>query len=361
MTTAFSPVDVGGIALANRIVMSPMTRGRAYGAGATPTSSMATYYAQRASAGLIITEGTQPSVIGQGYIDTPGLHSAEQVAAWRNVTAGVRARGGVIFAQLMHAGRLGHRSLLPDGSRPVGPSAVKPAGQVLTHEGLKDYETPLELSEEDIQATIDDFVGAAHNALEAGFHGVELHGANGYLIHQFLSTNANLRSDGWGGSVERRVRFAVEVSKAVAAAIGPSRVGLRISPAIGLGDLEEDGYRDTYRKLVDLLNPIGLAYLHLTEAADRELTSDLRQRFGGTFILNPATPHRPTGPEELGLVEDGTADLIAFGRLFLANPDLPERLAQGGPYNAPDRNTFYGGNDQGYTDYPYLDTAIATS
>ncbi|TDC73247.1 alkene reductase [Streptomyces hainanensis] len=360
MTTAFDPHDLAGRRLANRIVMAPMTRSRAYGPGASPTELMATYYAQRASAGLIVTEGTQPSVVGQGYPNTPGLHSDEQVAAWRVVTDAVHERGGVIFAQLMHAGRIGHPSLLPEGLRPVAPSAVTPLGQVFTQEGPKELGTPRELTDAEITATVADFASAARHAIAAGFDGVELHGANGYLIHQFLAPNANRRTDAWGGSVEGRVRFAVEVTEAVAAAVGAERVGIRLSPGNPVNDIAEDDPEDTaevYQTLVARLAPLGLAYLHVMEAAgQRELVRRLREGWPGTLVLNPFTGGEPTGPAELKLVEDGTADLIAYGSLFLANPDLPARLAAGdGPFNAPDRTTFFGGDHRGYTDYPALD------
>ncbi|MGY6653566.1 alkene reductase [Amycolatopsis sp. TRM77291] len=357
MTTAFDPVDLAGKRLPNRIAMSPMTRSRAYGPGATVTDLTATYYAQRASAGLIITEGTQPSAIGQGYPDTPGLHSAEQVDAWRHVTDAVHAEGGTIFAQLMHTGRIGHPSLLPDGLVPVGPSPVRPQGQVFTHQGMQDYVTPKELTEDEIEETIADFAQAARNAIAAGFDGVEIHGANGYLIHQFLAPNANVRSDGWGGSVAGRIRLGAKVAKAVAEAIGGNRTGFRISPGNPLNDIAETDSADverTYTSLVAELAPLELAYLHLLEGPDRELTRRLRKDWPGVFVLNPFTYPEPTGPESLDLVQDGTADLISFGALFLANPDLPRRLADGGPFNDPDKATFYGGDHRGYTDYPAL-------
>ncbi|MBH1934843.1 alkene reductase [Streptomyces sp. AV19] len=354
MTSAFDQITVGGNQLANRIVMAPMTRSRA-AEGGLATELTAEYYAQRASAGLIITEGVQPSVVGQGYPFTPGLHSAEQVEAWRKVTDAVHAEGGRIFAQLMHTGRIGHPVLLPDGLVPVGPSPVAAKGQVFTAEGPKEYVTPRELTEDEIRATIADFVSAARNAIEAGFDGVELHGANGYLIQQFFSTNANLRTDGWGGSVEGRIRFAAEVVEAVAAEIGAERTGLRLSPGGTLNDVREDDPRPTYEALVSRIAPLGLAYLHIMEPGDRDLTLALRKLFGGTFVLNPFTGGEPTGPEQLALVEDGTADLVSFGGLFLANPDLPRRLAAGGPFNTPDRATYYGGEAKGYTDYPTLE------
>ncbi|MGW1375031.1 alkene reductase [Streptomyces sp. NPDC002446] len=357
MTTGFDPIELGGKRLANRIAMAPMTRSRAYGPGATATELMATYYAQRAGAGLIITEGVQPSVVGQGYPDTPGLHSAEQVAAWRQVTDAVHREGGMIFAQLMHTGRIGHPSLLPDGLVPVGPSAVQATGQVYTHQGPQDFVTPKELDHDEIVRTIADFADAARNAIAAGFDGVELHGANGYLIHQFLAPNANQRTDIWGGDVAGRVRFAVEVATAVAEAIGAHRTGIRISPGAPFNDIAETDPADleeTYTALVAGLAPLDLAYLHVLEGPDQNLTGRLRKDWPGAFILNPFTHPEPTGHDSLRLIEDGAADMIAFGALFLANPDLPRRLASGGPYNEPDRATFYGGDERGYTNYPTL-------
>ncbi|WP_067500950.1 alkene reductase [Actinoplanes sp. TFC3] len=355
MSRAFESYDLAGTKLANRIAMAPMTRSRAHGPGLSPTELTAQYYAQRASAGLIITEGTQPSVIGQGYTSTPGLHSPEQIAAWRTVTGAVHAKGGVIFAQLMHAGRIGHPSLLPGDLTPVAPSAVRAAGQVFTDTGLQDMETPKELTEAEIEQTIADFAQAGRNAIEAGFDGVEIHGANGYLVHQFLSSNANLRTDGWGASIEGRVRFGVAVATALAQAIGGNRVGYRISPGgTPLNDLAEEHTEQLYDALLAGLAPLGLAYLHVLESPDRELTRRLRAQWPGTFVLNPFTHPEPTGPQSLTLLEDGTADLIAFGALFLANPDLPARLAAGGPFNAADPSSFFGGDHRGYTDYPAL-------
>ncbi|MFI7603146.1 alkene reductase [Actinoplanes sp. NPDC049681] len=355
MTTAFDGIRLGRYTTRNRVVMAPMTRSRAYGPGATPTELMAQYYGQRAGAGLIVTEGTQPSAVGQGYVNTPGLHTAPQVEAWKPVTAAVHEHGGLIFAQLMHSGRIGHPSV--HGATPVGASAVAAAGQVHTAEGLQDLVTPEPLDDDAIRATIADFANAARNAVEAGFDGVELHGANGYLLHQFLSTNANLRTDAWGGTIEGRIRLTVEVAKAVAAAIGADRVGLRISPSNPFNDITEDGHRETYLALVDALNPLGLAYLHVGEGPDTEFTPQLRARWQGPLILNPYTPGSWTGPEALKLVETGEADLVSYGALYLANPDLPERLAAGGPFNQPDYTKAFGGDHTGYTDYPALAAA----
>ncbi|MDT0184012.1 alkene reductase [Microbacterium sp. ARD31] len=355
MTKAFTPYDLAGIALGNRIAMAPMTRSRATEPEAEATSLMAEYYAQRASAGLIITEGTQPSIVGKGYTNTPGLHSPEQAESWRAVTTAVHREGGTIFAQLMHTGRVGHPVLLPDGLTPVGPSPVAARGQVYTHDGMKEFVEPRELTVEEIGQTIQDFAAAARFAVDAGFDGVEIHGANGYLIHQFLAPNANRRSDEWGGDVEGRIRFAVAVASAVAAAIGPDRVGFRISPGAGFNDIEDDpDLLATYGTLVDRLSELELAYLHVMEGPHRDLTAALREAWPHTLILNPFTGSEPTGPAALELVDDGLADVIAYGAMFLANPDLPARLETGAPLNSPDRASFYGGDHRGYTDYPTL-------
>ncbi|MER7935998.1 MULTISPECIES: alkene reductase [unclassified Streptomyces] len=357
MSKAFEATELGGRRLANRIVMAPMTRSRAYGEGNSPTDLMAEYYAQRAGAGLIVTEGTQPSAIGQGYPDTPGIHSAAQIAGWRRVTDAVHAEGGVIYLQLMHTGRVGHPALM--GRTPVGPSAVRAAGQVYTHAGPQDFVTPKELTGDEIRDTIADFADAARNAVEAGFDGVELHGANGYLIHQFLAPNSNVRTDAWGGGPEGRIRFAVETARAVADAIGADRTGFRLSPGNSYNDIDESDRTDldaTYGALVDALAPLNLAYLHQMEVPGvRDLTLRLRKAWPTAFVLNPASGTEPTGPDALALIEDGTADLVAYGALFLANPDLPARLARGGPYNTPDMSTSFGGDHTGYTDYPSLD------
>ncbi|MFF3013547.1 alkene reductase [Streptomyces sp. NPDC057939] len=352
MTSAFDSVRIAGDTLPNRIALAPMTRSRAADGGLV-TDLVADYYTQRASAGLLISEGIQPSVVGQGYPFTPGLHNAEQIAAWRRVTDAVHTAGGRIFAQLMHSGRIGHPSLLPDGLVPVAPSAVAPQGQVFTGDGPKDFVTPRELTGAEVRATIADYAAAARNAVEAGFDGVELHGANGYLIHQFLAPGTNLRTDEWGGTTENRIRFAVEVVKAVAAAIGAERTALRVSPGNPYNDISEPDPQPVYEALVKEIDGLGLAYLHVMEYGPdaREATLALRKQFTGPLVLNPAT-EGPTDHRALGLIEDGTADLLAFGALFLANPDLPDRLRTEGPYNAPDPATFFGGDARGYTDYP---------
>ncbi|MET8139160.1 alkene reductase [Sphaerisporangium sp. NPDC005288] len=354
MTTAFDPIDLSGLKLANRLVMAPMTRNRAFGPGNSPTGSTVRYYTQRSTAGLIVTEGTQPSVVGQGYMNTPGLHSEQQVAAWRKVTDSVHAAGGTIFAQLMHSGRIGHPDLLPDGLVPVGPSAIAAEGQAFTPEGLKDFVTPRPLTSGEIRQTIADFAAAARNAIEAGFDGIELHGANGYLIHQFLAPGTNHRTDEWGGGVENRIRFAVETVRAVAAEIGASRTAIRLSPEVpfnGMAAAHPDP-EPTYRALLAELEPAGLAYLHLIEH-DRAFTATVRELFSGPLVLNvKSTGHTP--PEEIKVVEEGVADLVSFGGLFIANPDLPARLKAGGPFTTPDPAVYYGGDDTGYIDYPTL-------
>ncbi|MEV6520361.1 alkene reductase [Longispora sp. NPDC051575] len=350
MSRVFESVKIGSVELPNRLVMAPMTRSRA-DEGGVPTALTAQYYAQRASAGLIITEGTQPSAVSQGYVATPGLHSAEQVAGWKLVTDAVHAEGGRIFAQIMHAGRIGHPDLT--GRSPQAPSVVPAQGTTYTPEGPKDHGTPEELTADGIRETVADFVTAARNAIEAGFDGVELHGANGYLIQQFLSDNANRRTDSYGGSVEGRIRFAVEVATAVAGEIGAARTGLRLSPGGTYNDVAESDPAALYLALVRALEPLGLAYLHLSATeTDPALVDDLRRAWSGPLLVNTYA----TGPlADLGAAEawlERGADAVVYGRAFLANPDLVHRLRTGAELTAPDDATFYGGTHVGYTDYP---------
>jgi N-ethylmaleimide reductase len=352
---AFTPCEFASKTLKNRIVMAPMTRSRAQNPGALPTELMALYYAQRATAGLIITEGTQPSILGQGYPNTPGLHSAEQVEAWRKVTNAVHAKGGVIFAQLLHTGRIGDADLLPGGLVPVGPSPVTPKGEVYTANGLQPYGQPREMTNSEIVETIADYANAAENAIEAGFDGVEIHGANGYLVHQFLSNNANLRTDKWGGSIEGRIRFGVEVANAVTEKIGSSKVGFRVSPANSFNDISEDDIKGTYEALILELAKLDLAYLHFAEnPMQNHLIFQVREWWPNTLIVNTSVSGRAKNKSDLAYIDSGIADLIAFGNLFIANPDLPSRLETDGPYNVADPSKFYGGGEQGYTDYPTL-------
>jgi N-ethylmaleimide reductase len=355
MDKAFSAYDLAGKTLQNRIVMAPMTRSRAGNPGGLATDLMATYYAQRASAGLIISEGTQPSIVGQGYPSTPGLHSEEQVESWKKVTSAVHAAGGTIFAQLMHTGRIGHKDLLPAGLVPVAPSAVIAEGQVYTATGPQAFETPKAMTEEEILQTIEDFASAAANAIAAGFDGVEIHGANGYLVHQFISTNVNLRTDQWGGSVEGRIKFPVEVAKAVSARIGADKTGFRISPTNPFNGIAEEGFEATYEALINELATLDLAYLHFMEnQMQNGLLAKARTWWKNTLMVNTILGEKTKGKANLEYIESGVADLVSFGQLFIANPDLVARLKSDGPFNTADASTYYGGDAKGYTDYPTL-------
>ncbi len=351
MPTLFDPVNVGLYPLPNRVVMAPMTRNRATADGVL-TALNAEYYRQRASAGLIVTEGTQPSAVGQGYLSTPGLHTDEQEAGWRTVADAVHSAGGRIFTQLMHAGRIGHPDLLPDGLHPVAPSAIAAAGQAFTAKGPRDYLTPRALETHEVAATITDFADAARRAVAAGLDGVELHGANGYLIQQFLAGSTNRRTDGYGGSVTGRIRFAVEVTEAVAQAVGPDRVGLRISPGGVYNDIAEDDTQELYTALVEAIAPLDLAYLHVVEAADAAVNEKIRATFPGALIVN--RPGTGAGADTRQELLDRGADLVSFGRGFISNPDLVERFRTGAALATPDESTFYGGDHRGYTDYPTL-------
>jgi N-ethylmaleimide reductase len=360
VTSLFEEVKVGAMTLRNRMVMAPLTRNRA-GRDGVPGPSAATYYAQRASAGLIVSEGAQPCALGQGFFGTPGLYAPAQLAAWRTVTDGVHAAGGAIFAQVMHSGRIGHPDLVddpdaPDGGRPIAPSAIRPAGQAKTYDGLKDFPTPRAMTEADIRATVQAFATASRLAVDAaGFDGVELHGASGLLLHQFLADGCNRRTDRYGGSVANRMRFVVEVTEAVADAVGPERVGLRVSPHNTFNDVSDSQADELYPRLAGELAHLGIAYLHVYETLDRPTTLRIREAWPGTYVVNPHPEDRraPAGLAEAeAVLADGTADLVAFGRLFISNPDLPHRFRHGLPLAPPDPATFYGGDDRGYTDYP---------
>jgi N-ethylmaleimide reductase len=357
VTDIFSGYRLGDLVLGNRIVMAPMTRNRATADG-VPTPSMATYYAQRAGAGLIVTEGTQPSAVGQGYPHTPGLHTDEQVEGWRAVADAVHAEGGVVFAQLMHAGRISHPKVI--GTTPVAPSAVRPAGEVFTGEGTDPFQTPRALETGELPSVVEEFVDASRRAVAAGLDGVELHAANGYLLQQFLADGSNHRTDAYGGTPENRARFVVEVAQAVVAAIGADRVGIRVSPNVDFNDNAESEAAETYAALLDGLKPLGLAYLHVIDGADEEgVSRALREGFEGTVIVNTGFG----GPSDLDTAErtidTSGGDLFSIGRAFIANPDLVERLRSSAPLNVPDGDTFYGGDDRGYTDYPTLEQRTA--
>jgi len=345
----FEPFELGRIALSNRIVMSPMTRSRVVDAG-VPTQLNALYYRQRAGAGLIVTEGTQPSATGQGYPNTPGLHTDAQVAGWRLVTSAVHAEGGHIYAQIMHAGRISHSSLQPNEVLPVAPSDVRPAGQVYTSNGPTEFETPRALEADELGGIVAEFVDAATRAIAAGFDGVELHGANGYLLTQFLSTNTNLRTDEYGGSPQKRIRFVVDVVQAVAAAIGADRVGLRVSPGGTASDIHDDEVQSTYPALARALNPLGLAYLHVAEPQGFSAVDLLRPIWTGALIAAGGFNR----DSAVATIAGKRADLVAFGHDFIANPDLPRRLARGLALEEGDRSSWYGGDEHGYTDYPAI-------
>lgn len=353
VSSLFKPVQVGRNRLPHRIVMAPMTRNRT--PGGVPTQLNALYYAQRASAALIVTEGVSPSATGYGYLDTPGLHTDEQVQAWLGVTAGVHERGGRIFAQLMHVGRISHPDFL-GGELPLAPSAIRPAGEVLTARGRKPYMTPRAMEHRDILQVIDDHVTAARRAVEAGFDGVELHGANGYLAHQFLAAGTNSRTDRWGGSSAARARFLLETVDAMGDAIGFDRVGVRISPGNAYNDMSEPDAKDSYWYLAAALKRRSIAYLHLIDVQPGfDVRALIRWRFEGPLILNGGFD----GAGAAEAVRAGAADLISFGKPFIANPDLPERIRIGAPLNLADPATFYGGGIEGYVDYPALVAPVA--
>jgi len=361
MSRAFEPLAVGPWTLPQRFVMAPLTRNRA-GAGHAPTALNAEYYAQRASAGLIVTEGTAPSQVGQGYLDVPGLYTDEQVAGWRLVADAVHARDGVIVAQLMHAGRIAHADN-KDGVETIAPSAVQAPGEMVTADGPKPHDVPRAPETAEVAGLVADFVTAARNAVAAGLDGVEVHAANGYLLHQFLDPTVNLRDDVYGGSPENRARFVVEVVTAVAEAIGPERVGLRLSPGHQFNGIGEEVGADltaTYRAVVDAVSPLGLAYLSLLASPLEPLESlvrDLRERFDGVVLLNDGFGDVTTLETIEELLGTGLADAVVVGRPFLANPDLAERWRAGAELNAPNPDTFYGGGAEGYTDYPTLEQA----
>ncbi|WDH20905.1 alkene reductase [Pseudomonas chlororaphis] len=350
MSSLFSPVQVGRHHLSNRLVMAPMTRSRADDAG-VPSELAVTYYAQRAGAGLIVSEGVFPAALGKGYVRTPGIETAAQMAAWKQVSTAVHARGGKIFMQLMHCGRISHPSLLPEGALPLAPSAIRPAGQTWTATGLQDFVTPHALSVEEIATVVAGYRQAARLAIEAGFDGVELHGASGYLPEQFLSSGSNQRSDAYGGSVENRARFVLEVLAAVTAEIGGDRVGLKISPQMNFNDITDANPQQTYRYLVEQLRGLDLAYLHVALfGASVDYHALLHPLFDGRYLIGGGLDQQAAET----LLADGRADAVVFGAAFLANPDLPERFRRGAELNAPHKETFYSPGAQGYTDYPNL-------
>ncbi|MET9439373.1 alkene reductase [Streptomyces sp. NPDC006610] len=359
MSSLFDPLTAGALALPHRVVMAPMTRNRA-GSDGVPGPLMAEYYAQRASAGLIVTEGSRVSAAGHGPIGQPGLHTRAQTEGWARVTDAVHRAGGRIVAQLTHHGRIAHPDLLPEGVQPVAPSAVTALSDARTAKGLVPTVRPRAMEPADIAETLEDFKAAALASVEAGFDGVEIQGGNGYLIHQFLSDDSNVRDDGYGGDAAGRIRFAVEAVRAVAGAIGPDRVGLRISPGSGYNDTAESDPALVYGLLADALNAENLAYLHVVEGPDAELPRLLRQRWTGVIVSSPFTGDDPTDPDTAReVLASGRADAVSFARYFAANPDLPERIRAGAPLTEPDPDTFHDGDAVGYTDYAVHGHAIA--
>ena len=353
----FTPIQMGPYTLPNRIVMAPMTRNRA-AAGNVPHELNVEYYRQRASAGLIITEASQISPQGVGYPATPGIHSAEQVAGWRHITEAVHAEDGHIFLQLWHVGRISHPSLQPGGALPVAPSAIKPAGEAITYEGPQAYVEPRALELDEIPALINDYLVAAENALAAGFDGVEIHAANGYLLDQFLRDGSNQRTDKYGGAIKNRVRLLLEVTEAVTSVWGGGRVGIRISPLQPFNDMYDSNPEALFSYVVQQMNNFELAYLHVTEMGKESPGAagpafdllKLRDIYRGIYMTNAAYDRERAN----AALAAGEADLVAFGMLYIANPDLPERFAQNAPLNTPNPDTFYGGDAEGYTDYPAL-------
>ncbi|WP_137817505.1 alkene reductase [Pseudomonas sp. 2FG] len=350
MNSLFSQVQIGRYTLSNRMVMAPMTRSRSDDAG-VPSDLVQTYYAQRSSAGLIISEGVFPTALGKGYVRTPGIESPEQVTAWKQVTEAVHARGGRIFMQLMHCGRVSHPSLLPDGAQPQAPSAIKAAGQTWTATGLQDFVTPHAMSVAEIASVIDGYRGAARRAIEAGFDGVELHTASGYLPEQFLSSGSNRRDDQYGGSVENRARFVLEVLHAMVLEIGGDRVGIKISPEMNFNDIVDANPQETYTYLVEQLREFNLAYLHVALfGASVDYHALLRPLFDGAYLVGGGLNKEVAQV----LLAEGRADAAVFGSAFLANPDLPERFRTDAGLNVPNKDSFYAPGVEGYIDYPSI-------
>lgn len=351
MNKVFESVQVGRYTLQNRLVMAPMTRSRAQFDG-TPGELAAVYYAQRASIGLIVTEGTQPSDDGQGYLTTPGIYTDAHVSGWRKVTEAVHAKGGHIFFQLMHAGRMSHPDNTPHHRLGVAPSAIAPGAPMFTATGMQDIPTPRALSTEEVRNTVQDFRFAARKAIEAGADGVEIHGANAYLIQQFFAPSANRRTDEYGGSIENRARFALEIAAAISDEIGADRTAIRLSPGTSMWGINEgDEGTALYRYLIAELEKLGLAYVHIMHQGDEALLADIRKLRKGVLILNrPGRPREQIGND----VINGVADLEAYGQMVLANPDFVERIKTNAAFNEANRNAYFGGTAQGYTDYPTL-------
>ena len=345
----FAPIKLGALELPNRIIMAPLTRSRAV-AGNVPNPLAVTYYTQRASAGLIISEATQICPQGQGYPATPGIHTPEQVTGWRKITDAVHAAGGRIVLQLWHVGRISHSAYQPGGAAPVAPSAIAARGEVYTNEGMVPLPTPRALETAEIPGVIAQYAAAAKHAKEAGFDGVEVHGANGYLLDQFLRDGTNHRTDAYGGSIQNRARLLLEVVDAVSAVWGADRVGVRLSPVGSFNDIADSTPQATFNYVAEQLSAKGLAYLHVVELNDGAAFefAELRKKYSGHYIACGGFDRETA----IAAVAQGRADAVAFGKLFIANPDLPARLKAGAALNAWDEATFYGGDAKGYTDYP---------
>lgn len=355
----FDPYRLGDLDLPNRIVMAPMTRNRA-GAGNVPTDLVALYYAQRASAGLIVSEAAQVMPEGVGYSDTPGIHTDSQVAGWKRVTDAVHDAGGRIFLQLWHVGRVSHPLFQPEGKLPVAPSAIATGGRIMTPDGPLPAPVPRALDIAEIPGIVAAFRQGAIHGVDAGFDGVELHGANGYLPDQFLRDGSNRRTDAYGGSVGNRARFLLEIVRELIDVWGPDRVGVRLSPSGTVSGMRDSHPLATFGYVIRKLDALGIAYVHLVEANDFDVklgvpivpTDSLRPLFSRALIVNGGYD----GPRAEAAIREGRADLVSFGRTFLANPDLPRRLRIGATLNMPDRASFYGGDERGYVDYPALAT-----
>lgn len=355
----YDPIRIGAIECANRIVMAPLTRSRA-AAGLVPSPMAAEYYGQRATAGLIVSEATQVNVLAQGYIDTPGLYTPAQIEGWRRVTDEVHRRGGRIVVQLWHVGRISHTSLLPPGEQPVAPSAIRARSRTFAPEGYVEVSEPRALRAEEIPGIVADFAQAARNAIDAGFDGIEIHGANGYLLDQFLRDGSNHRNDAYGGSIENRTRLLAEVAQACVEAIGADRVGVRLAPVTPANDAHDSDPQPLFERAVERLDALGIAYAHVIEGATggpRDVApfdyAALRAKFRGAWIVNNGYDREMAE----AAVRDGRADAVAFGRAYIANPDLVRRLRERAPLNAPEPATYYGGGAEGYIDYPTLDAA----
>lgn len=361
MNDLFSPVKMGSVELKNRIFMAPLTRNRAHDDTDVPTDLAIEYYSQRASAGLIIAEGTQISKMGKGYIKTPGIYSDEQVAKWKEITDAVHSKGGKIFLQLWHVGRISYHSVLPEGEKPLAPSAIRAQAQTFVDGQMVDVSEPRAMTKDDINNLIEEYKTATRNADKAGFDGVEIHSANGYLLNQFICDGSNQRTDNYGGSVENRIRLVNEVVEAVLEVMDAGRVGIRLSPTGTFNDVSDSDPLTTYTALIKQLNQYKLAYVHIVERfpgidvsnKDLHIVEQLIQQWQGFYIANGdynlLTAH--------DAVKSQRADAVAFGRQYIANPDLMERLKAGAALNTPDQNTFYGGGAEGYTDYPFMEDA----